>query len=75
MEFLDTLNADQRRAATFGIGDEAADAAGPLLIDPHDQLLGTSAPVIPDVVHAGDGRQPRLERVDVLEQEIRIAPG
>ena len=32
MEFLDTLNADQRRAATFGIGDEAADAAGPLLI-------------------------------------------
>ena len=32
MEFLDTLNADQRRAATFGIGDEAAHAAGPLLI-------------------------------------------
>lgn len=32
MEFLDTLNADQRRAATFGVGDGSADAAGPLLI-------------------------------------------
>ncbi len=32
MDFLDTLNADQRRAATYGIGDNVGDVPGPLLI-------------------------------------------
>jgi DNA helicase-2/ATP-dependent DNA helicase PcrA len=32
VEFLDTLNADQRRAATYGVGGETGETAGPLLI-------------------------------------------
>jgi len=44
------------------------------LIDTHDELLGLCTPVIADVLRAGKGAEIRLQRLDDVEECIRVTP-